>query len=88
MFSLNYQQEYIDSLWCELQIPPDAKGNFKLNENHLHIWPRQTFMFIAIPSLVSGMMPLLRLLCPRCLIADRYVGQIIHVYIVHAGGDV
>ncbi|KAF3936596.1 hypothetical protein ABW19_dt0207680 [Dactylella cylindrospora] len=48
---LNYSQEYIDSLWCELQIPPDPEtGDYKLNPNHLHIWPRQTFMFIALPN--------------------------------------
>ncbi|EPS43933.1 hypothetical protein H072_2125 [Dactylellina haptotyla CBS 200.50] len=48
---LNYSQEYIDSLWCEFQMPPHPlTGDFQLDPNHLHIWPRQTFMFIALPN--------------------------------------
>lgn len=49
---VNYQQEYIDTLWCEFIIPPDAtSGSFAVSPNHLHIWPGKSFMFIAIPSL-------------------------------------
>ena len=48
---VNYQQEYVDTLWCEFTIPPSKTGNFRLSPNHLHIWPGGTFMFIAIPSL-------------------------------------
>ncbi|KAL7623595.1 kynurenine 3-monooxygenase, mitochondrial precursor [Parahypoxylon ruwenzoriense] len=54
---MNYQQEYIDTLWCEFQIQPnegaeleDRKSKFRISPNHLHIWPGQQFMFIAIPS--------------------------------------
>lgn len=52
---MSYQQEYIDTLWCEFHIDPsttDAQG-FKISPNHLHIWPggKGEFMFIAIPSL-------------------------------------
>ena len=48
---VNYQQEYIDTLWCEFIIPPDAtNGSFAISPNHLHIWPGKSFMFIAIPS--------------------------------------
>jgi kynurenine 3-monooxygenase len=57
---MDYQQEYIDTLWCEFQIQPNDKddksspnGRFQISENHLHIWPGKEFMFIAIPSLVS-----------------------------------
>ena len=48
---MSYQQEYIDTLWCEFRIDPSSSGTFKLSPNHLHIWPGQEFMFIAIPSL-------------------------------------
>ncbi|KAK5202066.1 kynurenine 3-monooxygenase-like protein [Cryomyces antarcticus] len=48
---LNYQQEYIDTLWCEFHISPSPTNDFKLSPNHLHIWPGGEFMFIAIPSL-------------------------------------
>jgi len=55
---MDYQQEYIDTLWCEFTIQakehnqdnPDSK--FAISPNHLHIWPGQDFMFIAIPSMV------------------------------------
>ncbi|KAF5017079.1 hypothetical protein F66182_11046 [Fusarium sp. NRRL 66182] len=54
---MNYQQEYIDTLWCEFQIKPvktedtaDSIAKFRISPNHLHIWPGKDFMFIAIPS--------------------------------------
>ena len=55
---INYQQEYIDTLWCEFQITPATDGftkvrksMFRISPEHLHIWPGEDFMFIAIPSL-------------------------------------
>lgn len=49
---LDYQQEYIDTLWCEFQIAPrSSDSSFAIDPNHLHIWPGGSFMFIAIPSL-------------------------------------
>jgi kynurenine 3-monooxygenase len=51
---MSYQQEYIDTLWCEFHISPKAgsqSDDFKISPNHLHIWPGGEFMFIAIPSL-------------------------------------
>ncbi|KAL8829881.1 MAG: hypothetical protein Q9191_001750 [Dirinaria sp. TL-2023a] len=49
---LSYQQEYIDTLWCEFKIEPkQPNGSFAISPNHLHIWPAGSFMFIAIPSL-------------------------------------
>lgn len=48
---LSYQQEYIDTLWCEFHINPRASdSSFMISPNHLHIWPGGSFMFIAIPS--------------------------------------
>lgn len=47
---VDYQQEYIDALWCEFRIPPTADGDFRISPNHLHIWPGTEFMFIALPS--------------------------------------
>ena len=51
---MNYQQEYIDTLWCEFRITPKKIGGslttFAIPPNHLHIWPGGSFMFIAIPS--------------------------------------
>lgn len=49
---VNYQQEYIDTLWCEFHINPrTSDSSFAIDPNHLHIWPGGSFMFIAIPSL-------------------------------------
>lgn len=57
---MDYQQEYIDTLWCEFRIEPQKveldegkKPEFRISPNHLHIWPGKEFMFIAIPSEVS-----------------------------------
>lgn len=47
---VDYQQEYIDALWCEFRIPPTENGDFRISPNHLHIWPGREFMFIALPS--------------------------------------
>lgn len=47
---VDYQQEYIDTLWCEFRIPPTDEGDFRISPNHLHIWPGHEFMFIALPS--------------------------------------
>ena len=35
----------------ELTIPADADGDFQLDPNALHIWPRGGFMMIALPNL-------------------------------------
>jgi kynurenine 3-monooxygenase len=51
---MSYQQEYIETLWCEFHISAKvskAFTEFHLPPNYLHIWPAGTFMFIAIPSL-------------------------------------
>lgn len=47
---VDYEQEYIDALWCEFRIPPTENGDFRISPNHLHIWPGREFMFIALPS--------------------------------------
>ena len=49
---VTYQQEYIDTLWCEFCIKPrKSESLFAMSPNYLHIWPGTSFMFIAIPSL-------------------------------------
>jgi kynurenine 3-monooxygenase len=47
---MNYQQEYIEHGYKELTIPPDSVGTFALDPNYLHIWPRESFMMIALPN--------------------------------------
>jgi kynurenine 3-monooxygenase len=47
----NYQQYYIDCGYKELTIPPTASGEFAMEVNALHIWPRKDYMLIALPNL-------------------------------------
>ncbi|KAG7269727.1 hypothetical protein CRUP_037611 [Coryphaenoides rupestris] len=47
----NYSQTYIPHGYMELTIPPTNGGEFAMKPNFLHIWPRNTFMMIALPNL-------------------------------------
>ncbi|RYY68693.1 MAG: FAD-dependent monooxygenase [Chitinophagaceae bacterium] len=46
-----YQQYYINYGYKELLIPPTADGNFAMEKNALHIWPRGNYMLIALPNM-------------------------------------
>lgn len=46
----DYSQDYTDHGYKELHIPPGDAGSFKLEKNALHIWPRESFMMIALPN--------------------------------------
>ena len=46
----NYKQEYISHGYKELSIPPTKEGAFAMDPNALHIWPRGSFMLIALPN--------------------------------------
>lgn len=45
-----YNQHYISAGYKELIIPPGKDGEFLLEKNALHIWPRGSFMMIALPN--------------------------------------
>jgi kynurenine 3-monooxygenase len=45
-----YNQHYIDCGYKELIIPAGKNGEFLLDKNSLHIWPRGSFMMIALPN--------------------------------------
>jgi len=47
----NYSQNYLEHGYKELHIPPNEDGSFKMFKNALHIWPRKSFMLIALPNL-------------------------------------
>ncbi|SCU79048.1 LAMI_0A07096g1_1 [Lachancea mirantina] len=53
---MDYSQEYIDTCYIELYIPPaktfndDFRGPFSISPNHLHIWPRHNYMLIALAN--------------------------------------
>ncbi|KAH7914995.1 hypothetical protein BJ138DRAFT_1110079 [Hygrophoropsis aurantiaca] len=51
---MDFQQEYIPHEYIELKMPAGqdehGKPTFLLDPNHLHIWPRHSFMLIALPN--------------------------------------
>jgi kynurenine 3-monooxygenase len=47
----NYSQSYLEHGYKELSIPPAPGGGWSLEKNALHIWPRKSFMLIALPNL-------------------------------------
>jgi kynurenine 3-monooxygenase len=46
----NFSQHYIEHGYKELEIPADENGEFLLEKNALHIWPRESYMMIALPN--------------------------------------
>lgn len=46
----NYSQSYLEHGYKELTIPP-VKGEFAMDHQALHIWPRSSYMLIALPNL-------------------------------------
>ena len=61
---LNINQRYINHDYIELRMPPKkeadtiardkqvGQGEFLMETNYLHIWPRKEFMLIALPNKV------------------------------------
>ena len=47
----DYQQFYIDAGYKELVIPAGANGEHLIEKNCLHIWPRGSYMMIALPNM-------------------------------------
>lgn len=46
----SYSQEYIEHGYKELEIPAGPQGEFLMEKNALHIWPRGNYMLIALPN--------------------------------------
>ena len=47
----DYSQTHLEHGYKELTIPPAPDGSFQLEPHALHIWPRGTYMLIALPNL-------------------------------------
>ncbi len=47
----DFQQDYLAHGYKELSIPPAEGGGWRLDPEALHIWPRHSFMLIALPNL-------------------------------------
>ena len=46
----SYSQHFIEHGYKELTIPAGRNGEFLLDKNALHIWPRGNYMLIALPN--------------------------------------
>jgi kynurenine 3-monooxygenase len=48
--NFQYEESYLAHGYKELTIPPAADGSWRMEKNALHIWPRKSFMMIALPN--------------------------------------
>ena len=47
---LGERTDWLGHGYKELEIPPDGHGDFRIEPNALHIWPRGHYMLIALPN--------------------------------------
>lgn len=47
----NFSQDFLKHGYKELTIPPGKNGTWRIEKNVLHIWPRGSYMLIALPNL-------------------------------------
>jgi kynurenine 3-monooxygenase len=48
--NFHYDESYLAHGYKELTIPPGRDGSWRMEKNALHIWPRKSFMMIALPN--------------------------------------
>jgi kynurenine 3-monooxygenase len=48
--NFQYDENYLAHGYKELTIPPGPGGSWRMEKNALHIWPRKSFMMIALPN--------------------------------------
>ncbi|PYK08876.1 MAG: kynurenine 3-monooxygenase [Verrucomicrobia bacterium] len=48
--NFQYDESYLAHGYKELTIPPGPDGSWRMQKNALHIWPRKSFMMIALPN--------------------------------------
>jgi kynurenine 3-monooxygenase len=48
--AFEYDESYLAHGYKELTIPPGPDGSWQMEKNALHIWPRKSFMMIALPN--------------------------------------
>lgn len=49
--NFNYNQQFLEHGYKELTIPAAPEGEFAMGREYLHIWPRESYMLIALPNL-------------------------------------
>jgi len=50
----NFSQKYLGHGYKELMISAGPNGEYQIEKNALHIWPRKTYMLIALPNIDGG----------------------------------
>jgi kynurenine 3-monooxygenase len=48
--NFQYEESYLAHGYKELTIPPGPNASWRMEKNALHIWPRKSFMMIALPN--------------------------------------
>jgi kynurenine 3-monooxygenase len=48
--NFQYDESYLAHGYKELTIPPGPNASWRMEKNALHIWPRKSFMMIALPN--------------------------------------
>jgi len=48
--NFQYDESYLAHGYKELTVPPAPDGSWRMEKNALHIWPRKSFMMIALPN--------------------------------------
>ena len=48
--NFQHDESYLAHGYKELTIPPGPDGSWQMEKNALHIWPRKSFMMIALPN--------------------------------------
>src|SRR5436309_1755784 len=48
--NFQYDESYLAHGYKELTVPPGPDGSWRMEKNALHIWPRKSFMMIALPN--------------------------------------
>jgi kynurenine 3-monooxygenase len=48
--NFRYDESYLAHGYKELTVPPGSDGSWQMQKEALHIWPRKSFMMIALPN--------------------------------------
>lgn len=51
---VDFSQVYCNALWCDLIIPADKSGEYRMNSQCLHVWPADENIVMAQPDFVSA----------------------------------
>jgi kynurenine 3-monooxygenase len=49
--NITTSEEHLEQHYRQLNLPADSDGNWQLDKNTLHIWPRGNYMMIALPNM-------------------------------------